>query len=245
MPRLVGRSSVDLDRGRQADHRTGRMARLVAVDPVGSRRICADPIQVVRRGISGDPTRVVRRVTGMTRVVGRVTGVARVVRRVTGMTRVGPVTGVTRVVGGMTGVAVTGARVRPMHSGAGVTRHGVTDLRHGAGERRRRRTGAGGTWTGTDRRRRRSTITAITSSRIGTTGKTGGASGSSESGYRSRRCELAGRTVAARRRSATARRNLDSSVVRGHARRSAMFDNIAACELTASRTVTAASNRGA
>ena len=169
MPRLVGRRarSVDLDRGRQADHRTGRMARLLAVDPVGSRRICADPIQVVRRGISGDPTRVVRRVTGMTRVVSRVTGVARVVRRVTGMTRVGPVTGMTRVV---TGVAVTGARVRPMHSGAGVTRHGVTDPRHGAGERRRRRTGAGGTWTRTGRRRRQSTITAITSNRIGTTG---------------------------------------------------------------------------
>jgi len=155
MPRLVGRSSVDLDRWRQADHRTGRMARLVAVDSVRSRRICADPIQVVRRGISGDPTRVVRRVTGITRVVRRVTGitrvvrrvtgVARVVRRVTGMTRVGPVTGVTRVVGGMTGVAVTGARVRPMHSGAGVTRHGVTDPRHGAGDRRRRRTGVGGT----------------------------------------------------------------------------------------------------
>ena len=189
MPRLVGRRarSVDLDRGRQVDHRTGRMARPLAVDPVGSRRICADPIPVVRRGISGDPTRVVRRVTGVARVVRRVTGVARVVRRVTGMTRVGPVTG---VVGGMTGVAVTGARVRPMHSGAGVTRHGVTDLRLGAGERRRRRTGAGGTSTGTVRRRRRSTITAITSSRIGTTGKTGGASGSSESGYRSRRCEL-------------------------------------------------------
>jgi hypothetical protein len=190
------------------DHRRGQVARLLAVQPVISQGICAGPTRVVRRGISGDPTPVVRRVTGVARVVRRVTGVARVVRRVTGVARVvRRVTGVTPVVGRVTGVApVTGASVRPMHSGAGATRRGVTDLRHGAGERRRRRPGTGRSRTSTGSRRRQSTIGAITSNRYGTRVITGGASGSSESGYRSRRCEPVGRTVAARRRSATARR---------------------------------------
>ena len=180
------------------DHRTGQMARLLAVHPVISQGICAGPTQVVRRGISGDPTRVVPPVTGVARVVRRVTGGARVARRVTG---------VVRMVGRVTGVApVTGASVRPMHSGAGVTRRGVTDPRHGAGERRRRRPGTGRSRTSTGRRRLQSTIGAITSNRYGTRATTGGASGSSESGYRSRPCEPVGRTVAARRRSATARR---------------------------------------
>ena len=167
------------DRGRQ--DRTGQMARLLAVDPISVR-----PTQVVRTGNSG-VTRVVRRVTGITLVV---TGMTLVV---TGMTLA--VTGVALAV---TGVAVTGARVRAMHSGAGATRPGVTDPRHGAGDRRRRRSGTGDTSTRTGRRRSRSTITAITSNRIGTRATTSGDSISSESGYRCPPCELAGRTVAAR-----------------------------------------------
>src|ERR1700751_1599085 len=85
--------------------RTDRVARLLAVH------------QVVR--ISAGPTQVARSATS---------DVIRV--RVTGVTRVGQVTGVVRV----TGMTATGARVRTMHSGAGATRRGVTDPRHGAGE---------------------------------------------------------------------------------------------------------------
>lgn len=184
MPRRAGRPRVG-DRG-QLDHRAGQMARLLAVDPISVR-----PTQVVRTGNSV-VTRVVRRVTGVARVVRRVIGVA----RVTGMTLV--VTGVALVVRRVTGVAMTGARVRVMHSGAGVTRPGVTDPRHGAGDRRRRRTGTGDTSTRTGRRRSRSTTTAITNNRIGTRATTSGGSISSESGYRCPACEPADRTVAAR-----------------------------------------------
>ena len=173
MPRLVGRRARSVDRGRQVDHRTGQMARLQAVHPV------------ISRGISAGPTQVVPPVTGVARVVSPVTGVARVVSPVTRVVRmVGRVTGVVRMVGRVTGVApVTGASVRPMHSGVGVTRRGVTDPRHGAGERRRRRPGTGHSRTSTGRRRRQSTIGAITSNRYGTRVTTSGASGSSESGF--------------------------------------------------------------
>lgn len=164
--------------------------------------------QVLGRGISGDLTRVVHPVTGVVQAVVQVIGVVRAAVPVTGVVQV---TSVVQV----TGRAGTGARVRPMHSGAGVTRRGVTDPRHGAGERRRRRTGVVGTWTRTGRRRRRSTITAITSNRITTAATTSGASISSESGYRSPRCELVGRTVAARRCSATARRLLQNNAESG------------------------------